>query len=139
MHSAKKWKVHTYTHVHVYSVDVCIRREREREKGDHAFSPCTGSTVFSMDACSLLIPTCISLDWTEHVSYMYMYMYTSMDLHVFIVHMHMYAIFMQVGAYPELRLTDDQLSEVRHLLEPHPPIMCSTNALTNTLLALDGR
>jgi hypothetical protein len=50
------------------------------------FLPCTyvGSIVFSMDACSLLLPTS-SQDWTSYVSYMYMYMYMDMDMDLFIV------------------------------------------------------
>ena len=43
-----------------------------------------------------------------------------------------------VGAYPELSLTDDQLNELGQLSEPRPPIMDYTNALPNTLLAVDG-
>ena len=43
-----------------------------------------------------------------------------------------------VGAYPELRLTDDQLDELGRLSEPRLPIMDCTNALPNTLLAVDG-
>lgn len=51
-------------------------------RGETIFSH-AGSTVFSMDACSLLLPTS-SQDWTPHVSYMciHMYMYMYMDRHM---------------------------------------------------------
>ena len=49
---------------------------------------------------------------------------------------------MQVGAcpcpYPTLRLTGEELSELSHLSQPRLPIMDSSNALPNTLLAVNG-